>query len=326
MITNASGLMPRLEKPVSRIFLGTAMDAFFDDRAEDLLDGMYDLGINAFDTARIYGNSEKSLGKWIAHRGVREEVVILSKCGHPDSQNNSRINPAAILEEFQISSEQLGTGYLDIYVLHRDDLAMRVEPLIDTFNELFDAGKVRVFGVSNWSHERLQQANAYALRQGLIPFSVSSPHYSLAEQFDDPWGGGCVSLSGPSNQSARDWYRTMQMPIVAYSSLGRGLFSGRVKSNDPDSILASMDEYALKGYGYPANFERLKRTEILAREKGVSVSQLALAFVFNQGMNVYAVIGSSNIGRMKSNLDALKIRLTPQESAYLDLQAEFSRL
>lgn len=313
------GQINGVKKPVSRIFLGTAMDVFFNNQAQDLLDSLYAQGINAFDTARNYGNSEKTLGHWIMDRGVREHVILLSKCGHPDENFNSRLTPAAIREEFDISSNQLGTDYIDIYILHRDDPEIPVEPLIEVMNELHQAGKIHTFGVSNWTHDRIEKANLYAVRQGLIPFNVSSPHFCLAEQHDDPWGGGCISLSGQANQSARDWYRKNQMPVIAYSSLGRGLFSGRFKGNHPENAAVAMDPYALKGYGYPDNFERLRRAERLAELKHVTVAQVALAYLFSQGLNVYAIIGTQQPERMQANIDAFGLRLTQEESAYLDL-------
>ena len=156
----------------------------------------------------------------------------------------------------------------------------------------------------------------------MIPFSVSSPNFGLAEQVADPWGGGCVSISGLQNQEARDWYRRMKMPIVAYSSLARGLFSGRVRGDAPEDADKILDMFAMKGYASPRNFERLRRCERLAAEKKATVAQIALCWIFKQNLNVFAVVGTTNAKRLPDNLDALRIEMTSSEAEYLNLERD----
>jgi aryl-alcohol dehydrogenase-like predicted oxidoreductase len=264
--------------------------------------------------------SENTLGKWIAARGNRDEIVLLSKCGHPSPSGEKRINEKAIREDFARSCEALGTDHIDIYLLHRDDPDVEVGRIVELFNALHDEGKIGAFGGSNWTHRRIQEANEYAEKHGLIPFSVSSPNFGLADQVKDLWGGGCVTISGPANKAAREWYRNTQMPVVAYSSLGRGLFSGRVKGTEPENASKYMDEYAMKGYGYPENFERLRRCEELAAKKHCSVPQIAMAWIFRQKLNTLAVVSTAKASRMQENIDALHIELSKEESSYLDLK------
>jgi aryl-alcohol dehydrogenase-like predicted oxidoreductase len=109
------------------------------------------------------------------------------------------------------------------------------------------------------------------------------------------------------------------MPVVAYSSLGRGLFSGRVKGDEPEQASLYMDEFAMKGYGCPENFERLRRCEKLAEEKGCSVAQIAMAWIYHQKLNTFAVVSTTNAARMQENIEALSISLTEEEVQYLDL-------
>lgn len=122
--------------------------------------------------------------------------------------------------------------------------------------------------------------------------------------------------------TARKWYEANQMPVIAYSSLGRGLFSGRVKGDEPEKAAEILDAVAMKGYASPDNFERLRRCERLAEEKNCSVSQIAMAWVYNQRMNTFAVVSTSNPKRMQQNIDALSIELTDSEMQYLDLERE----
>lgn len=315
--------IPYVNKKVSRIFFGTAMQPFMmggDGNA--LLDAVYETGVNTFDTARGYAGAEISLGRWIEERGNREDVVILSKCGHPSMFGKKRINETEIRKDFARSSRYLHTDYIDIYLLHRDDPDVEAGTIVEILNAMHAEGKIGAFGGSNWTHQRIAEANEYAYKHNLIPFTVSSPNFGLADQVQDPWGGGCVTISGPSNEDARVWYRENQMPVIAYSSLGRGLFSGRVKSSETEKAGEIMDAVAMKGYGSPENFERLRRCEILAAEKGCTVPQIAMAWIFRQQINTFAVVSTSKASRMQENIDALHIELSPEESRYLDLKRD----
>lgn len=183
-------------------------------------------------------------------RSCRDRVVLLSKCAHPNILGRKRVTEADIRKDFAKSAALLGTDFIDIYLLHRDDPEADVSVPIGVLNAMHKEGKIGIFGVSNWSHKRIQEANDYAARSGLQGFSVSSPHFSLARQQADPWGGGCVSITGEENEEARNWYRENQMSILAYSSLGRGLLSGKLKSTQEDNARKILDPLA-----YASSFE-----------------------------------------------------------------------
>lgn len=315
--------IPMVEKKVSRIFYGTAgQPLMMGGDANDLLDGIYALGVNAFDTARNYMLAEKSLGTWIAERGIRDQVVILSKCGHPSPYGRKRINEKDIRKDFDKSSGYLRTNYIDIYLLHRDDPEIPAGDIVEIFNALHAEGKIGAFGGSNWTHQRIEEANEYAYSHNLLPFTVSSPNFGLADQVQDPWGGGCVSISGPQNAGAREWYRSSQMPVIAYSSLACGLFSGKVRSDEERKAAELLGPNGMKGYGYPQNFERLRRCEKLAQEHGCSIAQIAMAYIYCQPMNCFAVVRTASPQRMEENIAAMDIVLTEEEQAYLDLRRE----
>ncbi len=310
-----------INKKVSRIFYGTASMPFMaGEDGSELLDAMYGLGVNTFDLARGYGGAEASVGRWVEERGIREDVVLLSKCGHPDGQGNKRVNEKAIREDFAMSSQALRTDYIDIYLLHRDDLDVPAGDVVEIMNALYAEGKIRAFGGSNWTHQRIAEANEYADKHNLIPFTASSPNFGLADQVQDPWGGGCITISGPSNKAARLWYEENQMPVIAYSSLGRGLFSGKIKSGALERAPEILDEFALRGYGCPENYERLRRCEEFAEKKHCTVPQIAMAWIYSQKLNTFAVVSTSSAKRMQENIEALYIELTEEECAYLDLQ------
>ena len=141
---------PYINKKISRIFYGTAMMPFLaGENGNDLLDSMYELGVTAFDIARGYVGAESSVGKWVEERGLREKIVLLSKCAHPDGQGNKRVNEKAIREDFAMSSETLRSDYIDFYLLHRDDPDVPAGEVIEIMNALHAEGKIRAFGGSN---------------------------------------------------------------------------------------------------------------------------------------------------------------------------------
>ena len=314
-----TGTIPGLERPVSRLFFGTAIPPVLtgEPGAEELLDDVRAAGVNAFDCARSYGRAEEVLGRWMEERGCRNETIVLTKCG--DIRNGVvHVDRQVIQEQLRTSLDALRTGYIDLYLLHRDDPDTPVEEYIDTLNEAREAGRIRVFGVSNWTHQRIAEANAYAAAHGLAGFSVSSPNYGLARQMRDLWGGGCVTLSGPENAEARRWYREQRMPVIAYSSLARGFFSGRFRSGDYEGARAVLDAFAQKGYLYPENMERLRRAEELAARYGVTVPEIAMRYIFAGEMNVFAVVSTTSRERLRMNLRAAENPLSGADVRYLE--------
>ena len=310
-----------IHKPVSRIIYGMAIQPFITGQnGDELLDAVLSSGINTFDLARNYGLAEKSMGAWLEHRGCRDQIVILSKCAHPSMFGRKRVNEQDIRKDFRKSCEALHTEYIDLYLLHRDDPDVPIGEIVNIMNTLHAEGKIHAFGGSNWTVERLEAANEYADAHHLIPFSVSSPNFGLAEQVRDPWDGTCVTISGRENEATRAWYRANQMPVIAYSSLGHGFFSGKMKSSDASHPQDFLDGPAQKGYVSKDNFERLRRCELLAKRKNATVPQIAMRWIFSQGMNTFAVVSSSKPDRIQENLAALQINLTQAEADYLDLK------
>ena len=310
--------IPYVNKKVSQFFCGTATAPYnLGGDCNALFDGMLELGVNAFDTARVYGEAERALGRWIARGDVREKIVILSKCCHPSALGVKRVNVRAMRADLKKSLSELDTDYIDIYLLHRDNPAVSVGEIVEELNALHAEGRIGAFGGSNWTHERIEQANEYAYSHNITGFSVSSPNFSLAEQIADIWGGG-VSISGRSGAEARAWYKNNGMAVIAYSSLARGLFSGKVKSSDPVGARSVLDKFAQKGYLSEGNLAALSRCEELAAKKGATVAQIALAYVLCQPFPSFAAVSCSGIGRMGENIKAADIDLTAEEIAYLE--------
>ncbi len=310
-----------LDKKVSKFFMGTLF-MFMSEKEKHFAtwDAAYELGINAFDTARAY-DSEDTFGLWMKERGNREDIVLLSKGGHPDG-DKQRITPEDIDADLKESLKQLQTDYLDIYLLHRDNPALPVGPIVEKLNEHHAAGRMKIFGGSNWTHQRLEEANEYAYAHNLVPMSVSSPNFSLAEQVQNPFAPGCVTIAGHKNEDAQKWYIANQMPVLAYSSLARGFFSGRITREMFEKHPEDIDQFCRIGYCCEENFVRLDRCKEIADEKGCTIPQVAMAYVLDSPLNAYPVIGAANRAELESSLGALKVKLTPQEVLYLELKAD----
>ena len=313
--------MEGIELPVSRIVFGTANPPMIaGEDATELLDSVFEGGVNCFDTARRYGMAERSLGDWIAKRGNRDKIVIVDKGAHPLPDSTvPRVTPAAIEADIARSLDLLQTDYVDIYMLHRDDTTQPVGPIMEVLNELRERGKIRLLGVSNWTTGRIEAANEYAYEHDLEPLTVSSPNYGLAEQVLDPWGGGCLSISGPEEAGTRRWYQDSGMELFAYATLAHGLFSGKIRSDQLSHVADYLDEFAIRGYCCRNNYERLRRTEQIAEKHGCTVAQAALAWVLAQPLEVFAEVSASTPQRFASNLKALELQLNETELRYMDL-------
>lgn len=323
-----------LNKKISKLVFGTATpvltnatskDASAQDKqkAFELLDMVFESGINTFDCAAHYG--ESILGEWMELRKNRDECVVLTKGAHPNDLRD-RVTEYDILSDIHDSLKRLRTDYIDIYMLHRDNPDVSVNPIVDVLNKLYNEKKVTIFGGSNWTHQRIEEANNYAKSSGQMPFMASSPNFGLAEQIADPWvcdakfGGGCVTISGPQNSQAREWYAKNNMTVFAYSSLARGFFSGAFGSNEPKKAKEILDYPGYSGYFCENNLKRLQRCEELSAKKNVTVAQIALSWIFNQKFNVVAISGPINKEQLEANIAAITIKLDDDEVKWLNLE------
>ncbi|MGM7723310.1 aldo/keto reductase [Metabacillus sp. Hm71] len=301
--------IPGLDKPVTTLIQGS--DYFRPsvyERVCSVLDRYFAIGGNTIDTAYIYcgGESEVAIGQWMKDRNNREDVVILTKGAHHD-QNGPRVNPEAISKDLFESLERLGTDYIDLYALHRDDPNVPVSIIIDALNEHIKAGRIKAIGGSNWTVQRLQEANEYAAENGLVGFTFSSPNLSLAKA-KEPFWAGCVS----ADASDCAWHKEHQLPILSWSSQARGFFTGRFTPEDRSN------EDLVRVFYSDENWERLRRAEQLAKEKGVTTIQIALAYVLNQPFPTCALIGAQNEEELQSCYEGSKIVLTEDEINWLE--------
>jgi aryl-alcohol dehydrogenase-like predicted oxidoreductase len=275
---------------MSRLVLGTML---LTESEEGVLDEYVRLGGTALDTARVYegGESERALGEWLSRQpsSLRERLVIVSKGAHPNG-NRKRVTPDEIERDLRTSVELLG-GPVDVYLLHRDDPSVPVGTIVEALNGLREAGLIGAFGTSNWTTERIDEANAWAGANGLEGFCLSSQHLSLAVQNEEQWD----DTRSANEPEMFAWHERTQTPLLAWSAQARGYFFGRDGSE------------VLRVYDNDVNRERRRRAEQLGERLGFTASQVALAWALDQPFPVYACFGARNPDQVREAFGALEV-------------------
>ncbi|GGP51684.1 aldo/keto reductase [Saccharothrix coeruleofusca] len=294
------GDVPHVPLKVSRCVLGTS--GCRDAGAYALLDAYLEAGGNCLDSAHVYGGgrSEVTVGAWLAERGVREEVVIVGKGAHPPD-----CRPEAIGPQLTESLDRLGTDHLDVYLLHRDDPEVPVDEFVDALEAEVRAGRIRCYGGSNWSVERVRAADEHAARVSGQGFTALSNHFSLAEPVE-PLYPGCVAV----DRAGREHLAATRTALFPWSSQARGFFSGV----DP----ALLDPNMVRCWDTPANRERRERAAVLARRHSVEVINIALAYVLAQPFPAYPIIGPRSTDELRTALAGVEVRLTAAECRWLE--------
>ena len=300
------GHIAGIEKPISRLVMGVDNQTSM-PHAAVMFDDFFEHGGTCFDTAYIYasGTCEKILGQWIKNRTIREQVVVLDKGAHTPN-----CTPEKLSSQLLESLTRLQMEYVDIYMLHRDNTAVPVGEFISVLNEHKAAGRMRVFGASNWSIERVEAANAWAAEHGMTGFSAMSNNFSLARMVDPVWKG-CISAS---DADSRAWLTKTQMALMPWSSQARGFFTGRARPDD------FSDPELVRSWYSEDNFRRLDRANELAKKRGVLPINIALAYVLCQPFPTFPLIGPRMLSETHSSLPGLDITLTPEELRWLNLE------
>ena len=298
--------IPGISKPASLVTLG--FEFFPNFAAASLtLDAFYEAGGNAFDTAYVYGGgkTESIFGDWHTSRNVpREEIVLIGKGAH-----SPLCYPDVIAKQLDQSLNRLKTDYVDIYFMHRDNTDVPVGEFVDAMDAEVKAGRIRgIFGGSNWTRARFDEAIAYAEKNGKAAPAALSNNFSLAEMLDPIWAG-CVAAS---DDDWKTWLNAKQIPNFAWSSQGRGFFTDRAGRDKRD------DEELVRVWYSDRNFGRRDRAIELAQKLGRSPIHIALAYVVAQPFPVIPLIGPRTVAELEDSLSALDIKLTPEQVKWLE--------
>jgi aryl-alcohol dehydrogenase-like predicted oxidoreductase/predicted dehydrogenase len=301
------GEVPGVGKRMSRLVMGVDNQPDL-AHASAIFDMFVEQGGNVFDTGYVYGGGvlEGRLGQWIQNRGIRDDVVVITKGAH-----TPYCDPESLTRQLLESLERQGTDHADIYMMHRDNPDVPVGEFVDVLDEHRRAGRIRVFGGSNWTPARFDEANAYAAANGKHGFEVLSNHFGLAEAYDVPWDG-CEHATDPASKR---WLEERQVPLLPWSSQARGFFTGRAAPDD------TSDAELVRCYYSDDNFERLRRARELGEQYGVPATAIALAYVLHQPFPTFPLFGPRTIAEARSSMTGLSVELSAEQVAWLDLRA-----
>ena len=262
-----------------------------------------DLGVTFIDTADVYGpyTNEVLVGRAI--RGRRDEVVLATKFGNIRDEKgawlgqNSR--PDYVRRACDASLERLGVDHIDLYYQHRVDRAVPIEDTVGAMAELKKAGKIRHLGLSEAAPDTIRRANR------VHPITALQTEYALWTR--DPEEGLLAVC------------RELDIGFVAYSPLGRGFLSGRIrKAEDLPEGDARRNHPRFQGENFQKNLDLVRRVEEIAQEKGCAPSQLALAWLLSRGSDVVPIPGTKRRAYLEENVKALEVRLTAADMHRID--------
>ena len=262
-----------------------------------------DLGMTFLDTADVYGlfANERLVGGAIA--GRRDEVVLATKFGNQRRADGTfvRVNgePEYVRQACDGSLERLGVDHIDLYYQHRVDRSVPVEDTWGAMAELVEAGKVRHLGISEAAPETVRRAHA------VHPISAGQYEWSL--------------FTRDLEDELLATLRELGIGAVAYSPLGRGFLSGRITSPDDfgeDDFRRNHPRFT--GENFARNLELVGRVRELAAGKGVTPSQLAIAWVLAQGSDVVPIPGTKRRSYLEENAGAPEVELTSEDLAAIE--------
>ncbi len=266
-----------------------------------LLDRFTARGFNAIDTADSYsawapglqgGESETVIGNWLARRGRRDDVVLMTKVGKWGPREGlSAANIAAAVED---SLRRLRTDYLDVYFAHADDPGVPLEETLTAFSKLVDAGKVRALGASNYAAARLREALEVSAARGLARYEVIQPGYNLYDR-----AGYESELAGLA--------REQELGVVAYFALASGFLTGKYRR--VEDLEGSARAAFLKGYFDDRGMKLLDALREVASGLGATPAQVALAWLMGRP-GVTPIASATGVGQLDEIMAAAGLRLT----------------
>ncbi len=268
---------------LSPIGLGSMKSENTWDKAKTnrIFDAFFDNGGNVYDTARVYSlfsKSEEWLGEWAKETGKRNQIVIISKGGHPDltakpfpDMHKPCLSKEEMTADLNASLKALQTDFIDIYLFHRDDIARPVEEVVDTMESFVKEGKIRYYGCSNWTLPRIEAAMEYAKEKGYRGFVMNQGLLNAASDNAGPLMDDTLIRIDPQ---MREYHKAHpELLATAYSGIALGFFA--------QYLSGGADAVKDKSYLTEANFALAKKMEQAAKEKGITLLQETLNYFNN---------------------------------------------
>jgi len=300
------------ELEVSRLCLGGNVFGWTidEERSFEVLDAYVQAGGNFIDTADSYGHwtaagagiSERIIGRWMASRSNREQLVIATKVGM--SRERPGLSEGAIREAIEGSLERLGIDTVDLYYAHRDDPDTPLTQTLVTFQSLIDEGKVRYAAASNYSAPRLEQALELGELDGTASYVALQPHYNLLER--DQYEGELAEVC-----------TRHRLGCLPYFGLARGFLTGKYRRGGPD-IDSPRAAGIRESYFNERGFAVLEALDQIAVEHQTTPGAVALAWLSVQPTVVAPIASATSIEQVAELMAFTELELTPADVQRLD--------
>ena len=267
-------------------------------------------GINFFDTANVYsvGVSEEVTGRWLNEMANRDELVVATKVYGPMSsgQNRGGLSRKAILQSCDASLKRLRMDYIDLYQIHRFDFTVPLEETLEALDSLVRAGKVRYLGASSMATWQFAKALFLQQEHGWHRFVSMQNHYNLVYREEErEMNPLCIDQG---------------VGLIPWSPLARGFLAGNRSAADKggETVRAKSDEFAKDMYFRESDFEVLGAVEKIARQRGVTPSQIACAWILQAPGVSAPIIGATKLKHLKESIEAVSIKLSAEEVSELE--------
>jgi aryl-alcohol dehydrogenase-like predicted oxidoreductase len=276
-----------------------------------VLDAFLAAGFNLVDTADVYsrwipghhgGESETIIGKWVASRGVRAEVVIATKVGVEMGPGEQGLTRDYILRAVERSLKRLGTDYIDLYQSHRDDPHTPIEETLEAYALLMRQGKVRVIGASNFSAQRLAAALGVSTAQNLPRYECLQPCYNLYDRagFETELGALC---------------QREQISVISYFSLASGFLTGKYRSED--DLGQRPRAYRVKDMLNERGLRILRALDVVSQDLGATPAQVSLAWLLARGVTA-PIASATSVEQLNELVGAAELHLDATALETLD--------
>jgi 1-deoxyxylulose-5-phosphate synthase len=279
------------------------------DEAREHFAAALEAGINFFDSANVYstGVSEEITGRWLGEMAKRDDIVLATKVHGPmaSGQNRSGLSRKHILEACDASLRRLKMDYIDLYQIHRFDFTTPLEETLEALDSLVRAGKVRYLGASSMAAWQFHKALGLQKENGWHRFVSMQNHYNLVYREEErEMNPLCIDQG---------------VGLIPWSPLARGFLAGnRDRQGSGETARAKSDDFAKNMYFREYDFAVLDAVEKIAKQRGVTPSQVACAWILQAPGVTAPIIGATKLKHLTEAIKAVEIKLSADEMAEVE--------